>query len=125
MVVALVAVDVVDFGQVVWVRDERQSNLTMYLAALRLMVNMDHERSVVVVLLGLRHDANLATLQRAHTSEVAHFILSVGVADGSPFLFDCLSIHRCSLMSLRSFTFSFLFLPISLCVLAWHGMHRA
>ena len=125
MVVTLIAVDVVHLWQVVRVRYERQRNLTMHLAALRLMVNMDHERTIVVVLLGLWHDAHLATLQTSHTSEAANFVLSVDIADGSPLFLVCLSIHRCSAICLRSFTFSFLFFPISLWVFTWHGMHNA
>ncbi len=62
MVVMLVAIYVVDFRQIVRVWNECQCNLSMYLAALWTVVNVDHESMVVVVLQCLWHDANVTTL---------------------------------------------------------------
>ena len=114
MVVLLIAVDVVHLWQIVRIRQEVLSHQPIDSAVLWLTICQLYHCIQITARLLCQRQQSWSLAVGAHTSKVAHVILSVGSFDGSPFLFDCLSIHRCSLMSLRSFTFSFLFLPISL-----------
>lgn len=96
MVVEFVAVNMIDARQAVRVRCECFDDQPMHLAAICFVVHPEGYGIVSFALNGLRHDApnhSVVPLHRAHTSEVAHLILTVELLNRFPlFLFHCLVV---------------------------------